>query len=92
MAMSLSPFFKLEILRRTEPSRPYWRHWPGRMPAKSAIMTAARSGTYRPLPGAAPAVGEVGQLFYGREVKIEVNCREEYLAAAIGAVPPTRNR
>ena len=57
------------------------------MPARSVIMTiAARSGTYRPLPGAAAAVGEVGQLFYGREIKIEVNYREEYLSAAIGAV------
>jgi hypothetical protein len=43
-------------------------------------------GTYRPLEGAQPAIGEVGKLFMGSEYKIEVNCREEFLAEAIQAV------
>jgi hypothetical protein len=38
------------------------------------------------LEGSTPAVGEVGKLYYGGECKIEVNCREEYLIAAIQAV------
>jgi Uncharacterized protein conserved in bacteria len=44
------------------------------------------SGTYRPLPGATPAVGEVGKLFFGSELKIEVNCHEAQLVPAIRAV------
>lgn len=36
--------------------------------------------------GAAPAVGPSGKLYTGVEYKIEVNCREEYLAEAIQAV------
>ena len=43
-------------------------------------------GTYRPLAGANPAVGEVGQLFMGSECKVEVNCREQFLVEAIQAV------
>ncbi len=36
--------------------------------------------------GANPAVGEAGRLYSGVEFKIEVNCREEFLADAIMAV------
>jgi hypothetical protein len=43
-------------------------------------------GTYRPLAGANPAVGEIGELFYGSECKIETNCEEDFVAAAIQAV------
>jgi hypothetical protein len=43
-------------------------------------------GTYRPLEGANPAVGMVGQLFTGGECKVEVNCREQYLEETIHAV------
>ncbi len=43
-------------------------------------------GTYRPLEGAAPVVGSVGQLFAGGECKVEVNCRENLLMEAIQAV------
>jgi len=43
-------------------------------------------GTYRPLAGSNPAIGEVGKLIRGTEVKIEVNCSEEYLVEAIQSV------
>jgi len=43
-------------------------------------------GSYRPLEGADPAIGEVGKLFIGSEYKIELNCREEFLVEAIEAV------
>ncbi len=43
-------------------------------------------GTYRPLAGSHPAVGEVEHLFTGSECKIEVNCLEEHLESAIRAV------
>ena len=43
-------------------------------------------GTYRPLLGATPAVGEVGKLIRGSECKIEVNCKEEFIAKVIQAV------
>lgn len=35
--------------------------------------------------GANPAVGEAGKLYSGVEYKIEINCREEFLAEAIQA-------
>lgn len=43
-------------------------------------------GFWRPLEGAKPALGNPGELFSGSEVKIEVNCREEYLIEAVQAV------
>lgn len=43
-------------------------------------------GTYQPLEGSNPVIGEVGKLFMGSECKIEVNCREENLVEAIRAV------
>ena len=43
-------------------------------------------GTYCPLEGASPVMGEIGKLFLGSEVKIEVNCREDFLVEAIRAV------
>jgi hypothetical protein len=42
--------------------------------------------SWHPLPGANPALGEPGKLYSGVEFKIEVNCREEYLADAVMAV------
>lgn len=41
---------------------------------------------YRPGEEAKPAIGEPGKLFSGDECKVEVNCREEYLAEAVQAV------
>ena len=43
-------------------------------------------GTWCPLEGSNPAVGEPGKLYSGTEVKIEVNCREENLVEAIQSV------
>jgi len=43
-------------------------------------------GSYRPLEGANPAIGEVGKVFVGSEYKIEINCREEFLVDDIQAV------
>ena len=34
-------------------------------------------GYWRPLPGATPHVGEIGQISHGTECKVEVNCPRE---------------
>lgn len=43
-------------------------------------------GTWRPLEGADPFLGKVGELCMGDEVKVEVNCPEENIQAALQAV------
>ena len=43
-------------------------------------------GSFRPLPGADPFDGRVGEITYSVESKIEVNCRRELVEEAIAAV------
>lgn len=43
-------------------------------------------GCWRPLEGAKPLLGNIGELFTGEEMKIEMLCREEYLHEAIHAI------
>jgi hypothetical protein len=89
--MNVSPFFKLEIFAPTEAVDDILAALAqahageiGNYDHCSSITQV--NGTYRPLQGANPAVGEVGKLFYGSECKIEVNCREDHLIEAIQAV------
>ncbi len=42
-------------------------------------------GSWRPLEGSNPYEGEVGKLSEGTEAKVEVNCPEENVAAALQA-------
>ena len=43
-------------------------------------------GTWRPLPGSDPFLGEQGQLSEAEEVKVEVNCPRAVIPAAVAAV------
>lgn len=43
-------------------------------------------GYYRPLPGADPFDGEVGQISEVREYKLEVNCKRELVNEAIKVI------
>lgn len=44
------------------------------------------AGTFRPREGAHPFVGNAGEINYVNELKLEVNCRGEDVAAAVQAV------
>ena len=86
-----SPFFKLEIFCPAENVDEILEALAsahageiGNYDHCSTILQV--QGSYRPLEGANPAIGEVGKLFLGSEYKIEINCREEYLSEAIQAV------
>lgn len=89
--MNVNPFYKLEIFCPAESVDELLEVLAsvhagevGKYDHCTSITTV--QGTYRPLEGANPAVGEVGKLFLGSECKIEVNCREENLVEAIQAV------
>jgi len=89
--MNVSPFFKLEIFAPAEAVdeilEALARAHAGEIGNYDHCSSISQvNGTYRPLEGATPAVGEVGKLFYGSECKIEVNCREDLLMEAIQAV------
>ncbi|NWF64378.1 MAG: cytochrome C biogenesis protein [Chloroflexi bacterium] len=43
-------------------------------------------GSFRPLPGAKPFNGNVGEVTYSVESKIEVNCRRELVKEALSAI------
>ena len=43
-------------------------------------------GTWRPLPGAQPYDGTVGQISEGDEIKLETNCAVEDVSAAVTAI------
>ncbi len=43
-------------------------------------------GYYRPLAGADPFEGEVGEISEGTEYKVEVNCKRELVPAALEAI------
>lgn len=89
--MNYSPFFKLEIFCPEENVDEILEVLAaahagevGKYDHCSTILQV--QGSYRPLEGAHPAVGEVGKLILGTEYKIEINCREEFLIEAIQAV------
>ena len=89
--MNVSPFFKLEIFAPAEAVDEILEVLAATHAGEIGNYDHCTSitqvdGSYRPLEGATPAVGEVGKLFFGGEVKIEVNCREGYLMEAIQAV------
>jgi hypothetical protein len=44
------------------------------------------TGTWRPLEGAEPYDGKIGEVSYGQELKIEVNCPRELLPVALRAI------
>ncbi len=44
------------------------------------------TGTFRPKEGAHPHTGNVGEITFVKEFKLEVNCRKEDVSAAIQAV------
>jgi hypothetical protein len=89
--MNNSPFFKLEILSPDENVDEIMEALAkthageiGMYDHCAAVFPV--NGFWRPLKGAKPAFGEPGKLYSGLEVKIEVNCREEYLAEVVQAV------
>jgi len=43
-------------------------------------------GYWRPLEGATPFLGEVGKISEGRECKVEVNCKLEFVKAVLEAI------
>lgn len=53
---------------------------------RDCSFQAAGSGTFRPLPGAVPYIGEVGRREVVAEKRIEVLVRKESLAAAVAAM------
>jgi hypothetical protein len=89
--MNVSPFFKLEIFAPAESVDEILEVLAGVHAGEIGNYDHCSTvyqvqGSYRPLEGASPAVGEVGKMFYGGECKIEVNCREAFLQEAIQAV------
>lgn len=44
------------------------------------------SGYWRPLTGAEPYDGKVGEVSHSQEVKVEVRCEKEYVKAAIDVI------
>lgn len=89
--MNYSPFFKLEIFCPEENVDEILEVLAaahagevGKYDHCSTILQV--QGSYRPLEGSNPAFGEVGKLTLGTECKIEINCREEFLAEAIQTV------
>ncbi len=86
--MSFSPFLKLEFFCPAdavdELLEVLAKAHAGEVGKYDRCTTITQvQGTYRPLEGAKPAIGEIGKLFIGSECKIEVNCREENLAETI---------
>ena len=43
-------------------------------------------GFWRPLPGATPYQGKVGEISAGTECKVEVNCKQENVGEALKAI------
>jgi hypothetical protein len=43
-------------------------------------------GSWRPLPGADPYQGEIGRLYTGEEMRVEVNCPREIVPQALRAI------
>ena len=76
---------------RMTPSKPWSTRWPRPGPAGSATTSgppssATGTGTFRPLPGANPAVGRVGAIERVAETRLEM------VAAAQPGWPPSSQR
>lgn len=89
--MTVSPFYKIEIFVPEEAVDDILEALAkahageiGKYDHCAAVIPV--QGTFRPLEGAKPTIGNSGELFTGEEVKIEVNCREENLMEAIRLV------
>jgi hypothetical protein len=50
------------------------------------MSVAEVKGYWRPLAGAAPYLGVIGEISEGQECKVEVNCQRQYVAAAIKTI------
>ncbi len=89
--MNPSPFYKLEVFTPEEAVDEVLNALANAHAGEIGHYTHCASvsevqGQWCATEGASPALGEVGKLFTGTEYRIEVNCREEYLAEAIQAV------
>lgn len=89
--MNVSPFFKLEIFIPAEAVDELLEALADTHAGEIGNYDHCTSitqvqWTYRPLEGANPVVGTIGQLFMGGECKVEVNVREQFLMDTIQAV------
>ncbi|MCX6055465.1 MAG: cytochrome C biogenesis protein [Chloroflexi bacterium] len=89
--MNMNPFFKLEIYCPEESVDDILEALATSRAGEIGKYDHCASvspvqGTWRPLHGSSPAVGEENKLCSGSESKIESLCREEVLAEAIQAV------
>jgi len=89
--MTVSPFYKIEIFAPEEIIDEVLNVLAEAHAGEIGNYTHCASvsevqGQWFAQDGSNPAVGEAGKLFTGVEYKIEVNCREEFLAEAIQAV------
>jgi hypothetical protein len=88
---NFSPFYKLEIFTPEENLDEILDALAGAHAGEIGLYDHCASvtqvqSTWRPLEGSNPAIGKVGELYSGSEFKIELNCREKFLAEAIQAV------
>jgi hypothetical protein len=89
--MNNSPFFKIEVFAPEESVdeilEALGNAHAGEIGKYDHCATVIPvQGVWRPQEEAKPYMGLPGQLFTGSEVKIEVNCREEFLLDAVQAV------
>lgn len=47
------------------------------------------TGYWRPLEGANPYIGKTGQIETASEIKMEINCKREFVSAALQAIRNT---
>ncbi len=52
----------------------------------TCVSVTQVSGYWRPLEGANPYNGTIGEISCGQECKMEVRCKKEYIAASIRAI------
>ena len=52
----------------------------------NVFATSQVTGSWRPLEGANPFQGEAGKMEIAPEIKLEVNCKKEYVSAALQAI------
>lgn len=52
----------------------------------NTYATTEVTGHWRPLENASPYIGTIGEIETAREIKLEVNCRVEYVPAVLKAI------
>ena len=52
----------------------------------NAYATTEVTGHWRPLSGANPFLGSIGNIATAKEIKIEINCQREFVSDAIKAI------